>query len=318
MSQVFRRIASGAGLFAAAFVAHASFHTFRVNEIYSNFDGTVQFIELREGSSASGQSQFRGITLSSGAGASQKTFTFPTNLPSSDTALRSVLIATQGFAALGLVTPDYLIPANFLPQPSGSVNFGNVDIVEYLQLPNDPSESVNRNSVPQQASPRNFAGQTASLPGIPASGVAEFYNTTLNHYFLTADPIEGASIDRGGSGPGWLRTGTVFKTGGLNAVCRFFGNPGVGPNSHFYTADAAECAAVKRDPGWKFESNDFAITPAGAGGTCPSALVPVYRAYNKRFAQNDSNHRITTNFTHYQKQISEGWAAEGIVMCAQP
>ena len=141
----------------------------------------------------------------------------------------------------------------------------------------------------------------------------------MNHYFLTADPVEATSIDRGGSGPGWVRTGTVFKSGGANAVCRFFGNQANGgPNSHFYTADAAECAQVGKDPGWKFESNDFAITPANPGGTCPAGMLPVYRAYNKRFAAHDSNHRITTSLADYQKQISEGWAAEGIVMCAQP
>ena len=43
---------------------------------------------------------------------------------------------------------------------------------------------------------------------------------------------------------GWTRTGgqfTVFTepAEGLAAVCRFFGTPNVGPNSHFYTADAA-------------------------------------------------------------------------------
>ena len=33
-------------------------------------------------------------------------------------------------------------------------------------------------------------------------------------------------------------------------VCRFYAK---GPNSHFYTAEAVECAAVKNDPGWTFE-----------------------------------------------------------------
>ena len=296
----------------------ASFHTYQINEIYSNFDGTIQFIELKEVFGAGGQNFLRGLTLTSGSGASQKSFMFPNNLPSFNTAGTSVLIATQGFAALGLVTPDYVVPDGFLAQPSGSINYANVDFVQYFSLPSDGATSINRNAVPQQNSPTNFAGKSAMIPGAATDGVTEFYNTILNHYFLTADPIEAASIDRGASGPGWMRTGTVFKAGGPNAVCRFFGNQANGgPNSHFYTADPAECAQVKVDPGWKFESNDFAITPA-AGGKCPVGLVNVYRAYNQRFAQHDSNHRVTTVFANYQKQINEGWAGEGVVMCAQP
>jgi YD repeat-containing protein len=152
-----------------------------------------------------------------------------------------------------------------------------------------------------------------------ASGVVEFYNTTLNHYFLTANAIEGASIDAGGSGLGWLRTGNMFKSGGPNAVCRFYGVVAAGgPNGHFYTADLDECNQVKLDPGWHFESLDFAIAPAAAGGVCPAGLIPVFRAYNGRFAEHDSNHRITSNFTAYQQQVASGWLPEGVVMCAQP
>lgn len=308
-----------ASLSCLAFSALASFHTFRINEIYSNADGTIQFVELRESQGAFGQSFFAGIALSSGSGANRKTFVFPANLPSSATAGKSVLIGTQGFAALGLVAPDYAVPNGFLSQPEGEVNFADIDTVHYTQLPGDGTTSINRNGVPQTNSPQNFAGQTATIPGAPA-GVTEFYNAILNHYFLTANPIEGASIDAGGSGPGWTRTGNVFKSGGPNAVCRFFGVQAAGgPNGHFYTADQGECSQVKLDPGWRFESLDFATTPAGPGGFCPAGLLPVYRSYNHRFAQRDSNHRITANFAAHEQQVTvAGWTNEGVVMCAQP
>ena len=303
----------------AAFSAHASFHFFQINEIYSNADGTIQFIELREVAGAFGQSFFTGNTLTSGSGANQQSFVFNKDLPSSATGGKSVLIGTNSFAALGLVTPDYVVPDRFLSQPAGSINYASVDIVNYTQLPGDGTMSINRNGVPQTNSPKNFAGQTATIPGAP-SGVTEFFNTLLNHYFLTADPVEGASIDAGGSGPGWTRTGKVFKSGGPNAVCRFFGVQAAGgPNGHFYTADPDECNQVKLDPGWHFESLDFATTPpvpGAMGATCPAGLVPVYRAYNHRFAEHDSNHRITANFADYQSQIAAGWTGEGIVMCA--
>lgn len=308
----------GMAVLACAGSVQATFHTYVINEIYSNPEGTIQFVELREASGLSGQDLFAGLTLTSSGGGSQQTYTFGRNLPSSSTANTSVLIATQGFADMGLLTPDYIVPNGFLPQPSGSVNFANIDQVSYTALPGDGTTSINRNGVPQTNSPRNFAGATATVPG-PGNAVTEFYNTLLNHYFLTANPIEAASIDAGGSGPGWTRTGNTFKSGGPNAVCRFFGVQAAGgPNGHFYTADADECAQVKNDPGWRFESLDFAITPAGPGGVCPAGLVNVYRAYNNRFAQQDSNHRITANVAAYQQQVAAGWVAEGVVMCAEP
>lgn len=326
------RIAVASIVFALAAPAQASFHTYQINEIYSNYDGTIQFIELKEVLGAPGQNFLRGLTLTSGSGANTRSFTFPNDLGSSNTGGTSVLIATQGFAALGLITPDYIVPNNFLDQPSGTINYANVDVVQYFQLPADGTTSVNRNAVAQQNSPHNFAGKAATVPGpVDNGGVTEFYNTNLNQFFLTANPIEAASIDHGGSGPGWVRTGGSFKPGGPTAVCRFYGNArgnpatgGIfGPNSHFYTADAAECAGLKasQDPGaksWFFESNDFNTTPA-VNGACPAGLVPVYRAYNNGFARGiDSNHRITAKLADYQRQINLGWSGEGVVMCGQP
>jgi uncharacterized delta-60 repeat protein len=153
--------------------------------------------------------------------------------------------------------------------------------------------------------------------------VVEFFNTLLGHYFVTAGPGEIANIESGGAGPGWQRTGLGFRAyipeSGVAvaaaSVCRFYGTPGLGPNSHFYTASAAECAAVKSDPGWTYEGIAFYI-PVPAGGQCASGTTAVYRSYNKRFAQNDSNHRYTTDAAVYDTMVAQGWAGEGIVMCS--
>jgi serine protease len=155
------------------------------------------------------------------------------------------------------------------------------------------------------------------------TNLVEFYNNALNHYFITADPSEATAIDGGAAGPGWSRTGQTWKSGGPNRVCRFYGsqetNPATGtrrgPNSHFYTIEAAECALVKQDSGWRFESYDFNGWPL-AGAVCPAGTVAVKRAYNNRFAQNDSNHRYTISEAIYNQMIGLGWTAEGIVFCA--
>jgi hypothetical protein len=105
-------------------------------------------------------------------------------------------------------------------------------------------------------------------PPPPTGGLKtfEFYNIDLQHYFVTAVAAEATAIDNGSAGPGWVRTGASYEVLGgpttsflfndpkallaASPVCRFYGTPGIGPNSHFYTADANECNIVKQDPGW--------------------------------------------------------------------
>ena len=91
----------------------------------------------------------------------------------------------------------------------------------------------------------------------------EFANAALGHYFLTAFPDEIAVLDAGAFGGAWKRTGESFRTGGAAAVCRFYGMPPKGPDSHFFTVDAAECAFVMAQwQAWTFEAHAFATTPA--------------------------------------------------------
>jgi hypothetical protein len=159
--------------------------------------------------------------------------------------------------------------------------------------------------------------------------LAEFFNVDLAHYFMTAAVTEGSAIDRGEAGPGWQRTqapsGRVWsgasESAALVPVCRFYGNPArgadgarLGPNSHFYTAEPAECASVKNDPGWIFEGEVFRVV-AAAGGACAQGTVPVLRVYNGRFAQNDSNHRYLLDSAIAAAMVAQGWSAEGVVFC---
>src|SRR4051812_38378586 len=108
----------------------------------------------------------------------------------------------------------------------------------------------------------------AAFGAEPTARAVEFYNARLNHYFITAFADEVAMLDAGVVVPGWVRTGVAFNawqaaTDDPKAVpvCRFFGTPGVGPDSHFYTADPAECALVKTNPDWTFEAIAFYIEP---------------------------------------------------------
>lgn len=174
-----------------------------------------------------------------------------------------------------------------------------------------------------------FASAQAIYGTTPAvKSFIEYYEASLDHYFITADADEQAFVYSGGAG-NWQRTGYFFKEGGSAPVCRFYGNSAIdpatgamyGPNSHFYTVDAGECAYLQslfnpKAPGWKLETSAFSSTPA-LSGTCASGSVPVYRAYNNGYARGvDANHRITSSTTAYQQTLAAGWIGEGVVMCA--
>jgi hypothetical protein len=163
MRRVIHSLAAGL-MMVMATAAWATFHTFQIQQIFSNADGTVQFLVLHESVGFSGQEFLTGHTLTSlpNGGMGQQ-FMFPSNLPSSNTAGAFVLIATQGFAALNLVKPDYVVPNNFIPRGSGTINYAQVDQVSYNALPTDGVSAIDRNgmSIPNVAT--NFAGQSASV-----------------------------------------------------------------------------------------------------------------------------------------------------------
>ena len=135
------------------------------------------------------------------------------------------------------------------------------------------------------------------------------------------------NILHGGAGPGWELTGQAFRAWtvppplpapGAAAVCRFYGTPGVGPNSHFYTSDSAECDSVKRSIGWSYEGISFYIRPINADHSCPDGYLAVNRAYNNRAARNDSNHRYSTSDSTMAQMQALGWVYEGNSMCSLP
>lgn len=169
-----------------------------------------------------------------------------------------------------------------------------------------------------------IAAPTQQLP------VLEYYNATLDHYFMTQDTGEIADLDSGVH-PGWARTGESFDLYVANAsdgrghrACRWYGLPAFGLDTHFFSASATECNEVALSPltsgRWKNETaNAFEATlPDTLTGTCPSGTVPVYRLWNNRI---DSNHRYTTKVSIKQSMIAKGYIPEGfgpdaVAMCA--
>ena len=121
-----------------ASLARADFHDWRINEIFSDASGNVQFIEFSN-VLENGEEFLSGHVLKSNG----SSFTFRNDLPSDQTLNKFFLVATEEFAKLaGAPTPDYTIPANFLNRSGDTLNYTNVDSVTFPALPTDGKLSL--------------------------------------------------------------------------------------------------------------------------------------------------------------------------------
>jgi YVTN family beta-propeller protein len=153
--------------------------------------------------------------------------------------------------------------------------------------------------------------------------VVEFYNVSLDHYFITWMPDEIATLDAAIQIRGWSRTGYGFKThvdpqAGTSSVCRFYIPPGLG-DSHFFGRGTVECTeTAQKYPSFVVEDPSFMQMFLPAAGICPIKTTQVYRIFSNRA---DANHRYTIDRAVRNQMVNLGWLAEGdgpdlVVMCA--
>jgi hypothetical protein len=309
-------------LAAIATDALATFHTFRIEQLYSNADGSVQYVLLRESQGFNGENLWHGINLQTiRNGLTPMEILFPSQLPDFNTAYKYVLVATEAFAALGLIKPDFIIPSGFLGfEAGGQIGFGGVDGVVHPALPVDGASALFRNGDIGPAVAHNFKGESASIkvspPASTATAIAvEYYYEAWNHYFMTAFPAEVALLDGGAYGGVWKRTGQLFNvwpeaTATSSPTCRFFSTSFAPRSSHFYTPFPGECTTVKGSADWQYENIAFHIEVAGANGTCSSTTTPLYRLYNGGMS-GAPNHRYTTSLDVFNAMRVQSWVPEG-------
>jgi len=168
----------------------------------------------------------------------------------------------------------------------------------------------------------------AVLGAAPNATVVEYYRSDVDHYFMTASPHEQALLDDG-TLKGWARTGVTFlawtnaaaASPTAHPVCRYYGRPEAGLDSHFYSAFVDECDAVhiKFPTQWQFEAPDvfYIEVPDRTTGACPAGTDPVYRVYDNR---SDANHRYMISLQVRATMQARGWIPEGygtdaVVMC---
>jgi hypothetical protein len=162
-----------AALIALTLPASANFHLWDINEVYSNADGSVQFIELF--CASNGQEVLAGHTLTFRTDTTiNNSFTFLTN-SGTPTGGKSLLVGTANLSAILGVTPDFIISSQFFAAGvNNTINFENgTDAVTLSSLPvngigsldalasNSTSSAFGINTF---ATPTNFAGQTATVP----------------------------------------------------------------------------------------------------------------------------------------------------------
>jgi len=161
-------------LLGVAETALAGAHTWDVNEVFSNADGTVQFVELREMGGGAGEVNMPGNNLTSNA----KSFVIPGPALTPPTSNKHFLLGTAAFQLLpGAPAVDATIPAGSLPfffVPSGdTVTYGPYDSFVFASAPTNGIDSQNRVGGVAVNSPTNYAGATGSVdasagPSVPA------------------------------------------------------------------------------------------------------------------------------------------------------
>ena len=165
----------GTVLAAMATAASALPGTFQIDQIYSDAAGRVQFVVIYDRGMRdcdSGEALWAGqILRSSGGSRPDQTFVFPSNLPTCATSDQRILIASQAFAALGIVAPDYVIPDGFIPIPNGALDFAGVSFVLYTSLPDDGTTAILGNGTRIRNLATNLAGQSGSVTGTPAFAI---------------------------------------------------------------------------------------------------------------------------------------------------
>ncbi len=164
-------------------------------------------------------------------------------------------------------------------------------------------------------------GSVEIAPAPTTQPIFAFYNEGIRHYFVTAGVAEKDSLLGGGGGGGWRIVDEGFNAwpaagpapAAARPVCRFYSSL---VNSHFYTAGTNECELLKQSgSGWTYEGIAFrALVPTK--GSCYPGTTPVWRLYNDRFAQADSNHRFVASPDTYRHMIANGWIGEGVAFCS--
>jgi hypothetical protein len=138
--------------------AYAGIHTWDVVEVFSNFDGTIQYVELLDVGATGTEVGVGNGSLTS----SLHAISWANGAVTPPTAGKSYLIATAAFAALpGAPPPDVIIPAINVPffnTAGDTVSFAGVDALVFGAVPTNGTDSLDEATGVGANTPKNYAG----------------------------------------------------------------------------------------------------------------------------------------------------------------
>jgi hypothetical protein len=164
----------------AAMPAQAFFHEWEIKEVYTNADGTMQYVELQ--AFLSTEIVANGAQIVATSDGVTRTFSFPGDL-TGNTQDRHLLIASPGFERLvGAVTPDFYLPSGLFFDPDAAsititITHPSLPVIDTMTfagaaLPLNGRDSLTDTTihtptttlVAGQSSPTNYAGAAGALP----------------------------------------------------------------------------------------------------------------------------------------------------------
>ena len=152
--------------------------------------------------------------------------------------------------------------------------------------------------------------------------VVEYYNKTIDAYFVTGRLAEQTALDGVAD---FQRTGMTFQatavasaTASQTKICRFyisFGSPYV--SSHFYGRQGVDCESIRAQnlAGFTYEDYDFA-TQQPTNGACAAGTTAIYRGFRSAANGKTSNHRYSASATTYASAVAAGYVGENVAFCA--
>lgn len=181
--------------------AVAGIHTWDVNEVFSNSDGTIQFVELWEAGGGANETGVGTGTLSSNT----QSFAIGAGSVDPPTGNKFFLIGTAAFCALAGAPPcDAMIPPGsivFFNTAGDTVAFGGFDSWVFGAVPTNGTLSLDRVTGTGANTPTNYAGTTGFVDvSTPLSGSVPAASKSALGFAALLLVAAGAFIVRQGRG----------------------------------------------------------------------------------------------------------------------
>jgi hypothetical protein len=237
--------------------ASATFHTWEIAQLYSNADGTIQFVQLRETQGAAGENLLAGhtLTVTRAGGVARRSCSRATcraqhRQPLRASSRRKATSTPRTYPQFRGGHARLRDPNQFLPTDGGTINYAGVDSVGFGPLPwTARSRSTRRVSgsyvdVTSLATLRAASTHAADARGhrrrVLQPDAAPLLHQQPAARHRRAGLGQDSRLDP--HGPRVLR----FRESrcGLNPVCRFYIPPQHG-DSHFFSADPASARASR-------------------------------------------------------------------------